>query len=209
MCADIKSVRNLYIGQCALVLDRALRTANCIFHTRVREITQTQNAIETWDVRRVRLRLPLQTSARVDKVTEPTGETRELWRANLLKHTPRSREQYEIASTFHTDADKIAADQELLSQLYTSQNAENWWQIGLQIPTASDRRPDCATTEHCNVARAGPPSMCALAPIVVGAPDAMRRFPDAIKTSLVGLLEREHARVPTIEIEATQHLEMG
>ena len=42
MCADVESVRNLFIRQRALVLDRARRVEDCMFQARIRGVTELE-----------------------------------------------------------------------------------------------------------------------------------------------------------------------
>ena len=204
MCTDVKSTHNLYIPQCALMLDRALRTGDCMFQTQMRNLLEEQYQVAHWEPKWVQVGLPPQKTLSSKAAPDgPAGSPKELWTVNLLPTVPKNSALLEPASTYYTHAAEIPANRDLLQRTCTFQDTGAWWRVGLQILTASGWRPDCAMVEACNVARAAPPPMRAKAPIIIGAPDAMRRYPDAVKESMTILLEGPEAHTLAGDIETT------
>ena len=206
MCADIRSVANLYIRQCALMLDRVLRAANCSIQTRMGMEMEREYCAKGWETEICGLTMPVEAGrlTRIRGIQESDVEERRM--VSLLRETPGILGGFRPVSTFYTEADLIVNNASLLDRTYCFQDTGIWWRVGLQILHLSGWRPDCASMEYCNVDRAVPPSMSIEAPIIVGAPDAMRWYPDSVKETMDLLLEK--AKV-VIEVEAKTFYHSG
>ena len=196
------------IRQCALLLERALRAENCSHQTRMRKELCKSYKVGSWDHEIQEMQLPRGAGRRTELRGITETDVEERWMASLLWEAPSGLEGYKPVSTFYAEADLIVANAALLDRTYTFKGTGTWWQVGLQVLTLSGWRPDCAQREWCNVDRAVPPHVRASAPIVVGAPDAMRWYPDAVKEMTDRLLEGD-VNVMRVDVEASMHSGYG
>ena len=108
--------------------------------------------------------------------------------------------KYKFPSIFHTKADIIKAKPEFRDKFYHFQQAQNWFDVGLQVLEAVQWRPDCARDPEENLQRMLPPKMCPQNPIMVGPPLANKWLTEQEQLELTDKLADATRRV---EIQAT------
>ena len=175
--AGILSAHNLFIQQCASMVDLSLRATGASVQARVSRWMECMYGVSTWKttgvVFDVRGRLP----ERVGELRYLDFDMRETWIVQLLPTFPRMDERMVVPSVFHSTSPEIRADPAVYRDTYDYQGAESWFEIGLQVLVASGWRPDCTVDSPVNLGKSLPPKDAAGRIIIE--PSVLMRYTEA------------------------------
>ena len=179
--ADVLSVRNLYVNQCALVLDRALRAHNGSVEVLIREFADKRYGMTGWQIERAAAMTEEYSCPRRGMRGINEYDVREEWEVHLLPREPLASDE-EATTSVHCRASDIEGESEEI-QRQTSQfrPRETWVQVGARVLEAAGWRPDCSRADRGPLERAPPPPLREFCPFLVGALTANEWVSDAVQ----------------------------
>ena len=129
MVADVTSIKNLFIQQCGISIDRALRCSHSTVKTAIETWLRSLFGVDGWAARFAELDASEQLiPRRGSRAGEEFRSTKieERWLVSLLNTKPHfvGGQKYHTPSIFYTEAEPIIDQPTLKTQVYTFENTD-------------------------------------------------------------------------------------
>ena len=176
--ADIITARNLFIQQCGIAIDRALRPHNSQIQTTTKVWLRGLYCVDGWEPDWYQLRVEEQLLTRTGRrgrdVTTETTPTPEQWTIRLLPKAPylRAQEASWVSSIYHATAEEIIENPKLKGATYPFTNPQSSREVGFQVLMAVGWRPDQACAQKPYVQSLPQPQTHPRARLFFGHPEA-------------------------------------
>ena len=177
MTADVLSARNLFIQQCGLSIDRALRIHSSTTQDEMQGWLDELYTISDWTT--AWRKLDTQEEVLPRRGTRRSGcfgdvAVTENWVVCLLNNAPdfRGGERFKVPSIYYAEADLIQSQPHLKECTYVFGGTQSAKEVGLQVLLAINWRPDCAKADPIYVDRLPPPVTRKGKRILFGPPEA-------------------------------------
>ena len=175
--AGILSMHNLYIQQCASMLDLVLRASRSTIENRIRRWLARTYDVEAWEATAISFVVEDQIERRIGELQYLDFDVQETWLIQVLPKCPSMDRRFAVHTVFHSTAVEARQDPIIYAQTYDYQRAESWFEVGLQVLAASGWRPDCALDVEVNVQKTLPPKN--KEGFIVIEPSEIMRYTDA------------------------------
>ena len=157
IAAGVQSARNLYILNCAFMMDRAVRTHNSSISASLRSRLAQRFNVPNWKMKKTAitdipgLRLRMGLKGIVETLIN------EEWYAELLDYAPGVPTRCSATSIFHTNAKELRTVPGFCSRTYSFKDTDSWFDVGMQVLHLIGWRGDSAQPEEINIMKCLPP----------------------------------------------------
>ena len=175
--ADVLSIRNQYIQQCAMMLDRPLRAHGSSIQSRVRGHLVERFGVRGWQVTAQRLDIEGAIPQRGGNRDFDECPIEEAWSLETLEDEPRGPVDLLAPGVFSTVADEIRGRPDNKTRVFSFEKITGWMDLGAATLIAAGWRPDCVRTAAQYVERMLPLRMQDYRPLMVGTAGANEWMP--------------------------------
>ena len=156
--AGVESSHNMYIQQCAKMLNLILRADRSSVQAKMEGWLGGACSVVSWAPRMEVLEIPEGTEPQIGRLRYLDYQVAENWCFQVLENRPCLRGDLKVRSVYHSSAQEIRSKPNLRSLTYDYIGATSWMEVGVQIADASGWRPDCSASFNAIGVPSMPPS---------------------------------------------------
>ena len=143
--AGVESMNNLYVQNCAAMLNIALRAERSSLQTRMNRWLCRAYEVRSWRSHPEILAPPATLIPQIGRLRFLDYDINECWVCQDLEDPPQLGDRFVVDSTYYSGAQEIRSKPNLLAQTYDYERVTSWFDIAVQVAVASGWRPDCST----------------------------------------------------------------
>ena len=155
--AGAKSIRNIYIQDCACFLGRAQRAHNSGVRDRLQSWRAAQYQVGRWNSEVPPFVPTPPLPEGVYQRGQRDYQIRETWRVALLSQMPTPRRSYAVPNIYYSTAEEVEENPQLKDRTYDFRGAGNWRDVAMQALLRVGWRPDCAVAQEIIILKVLPP----------------------------------------------------